>query len=343
METNLNEQDFWKVIAFSDELRKEHSVQRKIAGIPVLLWRDINNKVHAVANVCQHKRAPLNVSCFSKNELTCPYHGWKYNCDGALIEIPSATDLDRTKLNGRLQRYRVEEVAGNIWILMGEKEGIGFEEVYTATQLSGHWKTHSLHAKFQTNVEPLIDNFMDATHTAFTHKGIIRGHGEKVKHTVQVISNAREVRAEFAPTLEKIAVGLRLFLGKNISVRHTDTFLLPNMVRVDYFFNEVHRFNAFIVCTQISEGETRASIRLSYNFPWLNPIVGLFLPRLARKVISQDMEVTAMQYQNQCAFPDQNEHLTECDLIHERVKMLRRAALEERSVTPSETTIQFYL
>jgi len=343
MERNQNADNFWQIIAFSSELGKSQSEKRKLHGIPILIWRDSANNVHAVADVCQHKRSPLNVSCFNKNELTCPYHGWRYDGDGQLIEIPSAVDFDVAKLNCRLTRYATEELDGTVWILLGQNKGLEPNDLAAKIRLSGNWKTHTFFAWFKTDLEPLIDNFMDATHTAFTHKGLIRGHGEKVKHTVNVITQGNEVRAEFAPTTERIALGLRFFLGKEIAVRHTDTFLFPNMVRVDYYFNEVHRFNALIVCSETREGNTKASIRLSYHFNWLNPIVRLLLPRLVRKIIAQDQEITALQHNNRREFPEQKEHFTACDLIQHKVELIRRHQLDGIPLEGSESSIQFYL
>lgn len=343
MDTNKGFFNYWHIIAFTNELKPKQSIKKRLYDLPILLWRDQYSTVHAVADVCSHKKSPLEVSCFQKNELTCPYHGWRYDEQGVLMDIPSSIDLDISKLNCRLNKFEVEEIDGYIWILIGEEAKSSNKDLRDQLTLIGKWESVSLHQVFKTNVEPLIDNFMDSTHTAFTHKGIIRGHGKKVKHVVNVVTSPNEVHAEFAESKEKIALGLRFIFGKNLLVKHTDSFLFPNIVKVDYYLNKIHRFNALIVCSQVSEGITQASIRLSYNFKLLNPIVRIFLPMLARKVVAQDVEITELQYINQKAFSRQKELHSECDLIHNKVKLVRKSALEDKKINASERTIHFQL
>lgn len=343
MNTNNDFFNYWHIIAFADELKQKQSVKKKLYDLPILIWRDQGSAVHAVADVCSHKKSPLEISCFQKNELTCPYHGWRYDEQGDLLEIPSSIDLNLSKLNCRLQKFEVEEIDGNIWILIGNKAKNGCKEISNQFTLTGKWKSISLHQVFKTNVEPLIDNFMDSTHTAFTHKGIIRGRGMKLKHAVKVVTSSQKVQAEFAESKEKIALGLRFLLGKNLMVKHTDSFLFPNIVMVDYYLNNVARFKALIVCSQVSEGITQVSIRLLYNFKLLNPIIRIFLPILSRKVIAQDLEITELQYENQKAFSNQKEMYSECDLIHNKVKLVRKSTLEGKEIQESETTIHFQL
>lgn len=343
MDTNNNYINYWHIIAFSKELKPKQSLKKRLYDLPILLWRDQNYNVHALADVCSHKKSPLEVSCFHKNELTCPYHGWRYDEQGKLLEIPSSINVDLKKLNCRLQKFEVKEIDGNIWVLIGDEAKNSFIDINELLTLNGKWKSISLQQIFKTNVEQLIDNFMDSTHTSFTHKGIIRGHGKKVTHTVKVVTNAESVRAEFAESKEKIGLGLRFILGKNLLVKHTDSFLFPNIVKVDYYFNNVHRFNALIVCSQVSEGVTEANIRLSYNFKLLNPFISLILPRIARKVIAQDVEITELQYINSKTFSNQKEMYSECDLIHNKVKLVRKSAIECKEIKESETTIHFKL
>lgn len=343
MSVNRDYFNYWHIIAFSNELKSNQSIKKKLYDLPILLWRDEHGAVRAVADGCKHKKSPLQVSCYLKNELTCPYHGWRYNGYGELVEVPSAINLDLSKLNCSLDKFKIQEIDGYIWILLGKEAKNNCEELSRQLALEGKWASFSLCQEFKTNVEPLIDNFMDSTHTAFTHKGIIRGHGDKVTHQVNVITSSNEVRAEFAESKEKIALGLQFLLGKKIMVKHTDSFLFPDIVKVDYHMNNIHRFNALIVCSQISEGVVQANVRLSYNFKWMNPIIRLFLPLLARKVIAQDVEITELQYQNQKAFSSQKELHSECDLIHNKVKLVRKSTLEGKEIKTSERTIQFQL
>jgi phenylpropionate dioxygenase-like ring-hydroxylating dioxygenase large terminal subunit len=334
--------DYWHVIGFADELEKGKSIQRNLYGVPILLWRDNDHKVFAVADVCSHKRSPLAVSDFDINEITCPYHGWKYNQKGGLIEIPSSPHIDITKLKCALQTYLVREQDGFIWVLL-HCEAPQNEPISLSNFADNHWGNVHFQAAFDTNEELLIENFMDATHTAFIHEGIIRGFGEKVKHQIHLNVDENGVLVTFAETTEKVALGLGFLLGKNLKIKHTDAFLPPNLVKVDYYINDIHRFNAFIACTPTAEGKTQAFVRLSFNFKYFNPFIKLVLPFLAKKVIQQDDDITRKQYQNQQIFDQQTDICIDCDLIHNKMSMVRKSIINKTPINTTESNINIYL
>jgi len=64
-------------------------VAEEIAGVPVLLVRAADGKVRAFANICRHRGAPVATGCGSARVFSCPYHGWTYSLEGALVGIPA--------------------------------------------------------------------------------------------------------------------------------------------------------------------------------------------------------------------------------------------------------------
>ena len=61
-------------------------------GVPVLIVRHSDGALRAFVNICSHRGAPLN-ECTSGNArkgrmFSCPYHGWTYDLDGALVGVP---------------------------------------------------------------------------------------------------------------------------------------------------------------------------------------------------------------------------------------------------------------
>lgn len=333
--------DYWHIIAFSNELPKGKSMKRRLYGFPLLIWRDTQGTISVVVDVCSHKRSTLEVADFQKNEIVCPYHGWKYQQNGSLLEIPSSPHLPIDKLKCKLKTYPIIEQDGLVWLyLQSENQP---SKLPISLEKFKKWGQLNLPYLFETNEELLIENFMDATHTAFIHKGLIRGFSEPVKHQLLVKSNENGVLVEFAETIEKVALGLGFLLGDNLKVRHTDAFLFPNIVKVDYYINDIHRFNAFIACTPLSEGKTQAFVRLSFNFNCLNFPIKWVLPYLAKKVILQDYDITKTQYQNQKIFSEQADQCIDADLIHNKVVLLRKSVINNVPINSSESNIEMYL
>ncbi|MEY4238120.1 MAG: hypothetical protein RL339_721 [Pseudomonadota bacterium] len=90
-----------------------------VAGIPVLLVRSRDGAVHALLNSCTHRGAAVANGCGSAARFTCPYHGWTFAQDGALLGIASSADfgaIDKAAL--ALKRFPVAERAGLIWVIL---------------------------------------------------------------------------------------------------------------------------------------------------------------------------------------------------------------------------------
>lgn len=79
-------------VAMSLELPEAGSyVAQSIMGVPVLITRDRDGKVHANLNVCRHRGA---IVCpegrGNRSRFSCPYHAWTYENTGRLVGIYGA-------------------------------------------------------------------------------------------------------------------------------------------------------------------------------------------------------------------------------------------------------------
>ena len=77
--------------------------------------------IRAFYNVCQHRGNQLKHSgCGNSPHLSCGFHGWQYNLDGSIKEIPEAHDFPQgipdEKLS--LKELRCEMWGGFVWISM---------------------------------------------------------------------------------------------------------------------------------------------------------------------------------------------------------------------------------
>ena len=61
----------------------------------------------AISNLCLHRGGPLSEGQLNDYNVTCPWHGWKYDVrTGAFEIIPTL----------KVKAYRVEEKDGNLYI-----------------------------------------------------------------------------------------------------------------------------------------------------------------------------------------------------------------------------------
>ena len=86
----------------------------------VILCRDRAGLVHVFLNSCRHRG--MKVCRYDEGntvEFMCPYHGWSYATDGALVGVPFAKDaygaqLDKSRW-GLVEVAQLERYKGTVW------------------------------------------------------------------------------------------------------------------------------------------------------------------------------------------------------------------------------------
>src|SRR5207253_7778257 len=94
----------WYVALPSSELKQNKMQSRVIMGEPIVFYRDSQDKVSGLRDICPHRGIPLSYGRVVKDQVECAYHGWKFNSEGTCTEIPSlceGQDLDCTKIKVR--------------------------------------------------------------------------------------------------------------------------------------------------------------------------------------------------------------------------------------------------
>jgi nitrite reductase (NADH) small subunit len=93
-------------VAESDELADGKSKIVHVEGRSLALFR-INNEYYAIANACLHRGGPLGEGEVSGHEVTCPWHGWKFNLvDGSFSMVPTL----------KVKTFKVSETPEGVFI-----------------------------------------------------------------------------------------------------------------------------------------------------------------------------------------------------------------------------------
>jgi phthalate 4,5-dioxygenase len=115
---------YWLPAALSSELpdRDGAPVRVRILGEDLVAFRDSDGKVGLVDAFCPHRRAPM---FFGRNEecgLRCVYHGWKFDRNGACVDMPSEPPDSLFKTKVTISAYPTCEAGGMLWTYMGPPE-----------------------------------------------------------------------------------------------------------------------------------------------------------------------------------------------------------------------------
>lgn len=155
-------------------------------GIPILIVRNEAGVLNAFVNICSHRGAPLN-ECESGRAkkgrmFSCPYHGWSYDLEGALIGVPFGNEgfdsIDRSTLG--LKRLQVEEKNGMIFVMPNPELRFDIDEVMGGIdeRLSGfgfndHYYLGSKQVFTNFSWKLNMDTFHEYYHFEFLHPNTI--------------------------------------------------------------------------------------------------------------------------------------------------------------------------
>ena len=94
----------------------------RLLGEDLIAFRDTDGEVGLVDAFCPHRRAPM---FFGRNEecgLRCVYHGWKFDRNGACVDMPSEPPDSLFKTKVTIEAYPTWEGGGIVWAYMGPPE-----------------------------------------------------------------------------------------------------------------------------------------------------------------------------------------------------------------------------
>ena len=108
----------WLFVAFAHEFTKTGDVLPIfIAGKPILLVKNQNNKITAFHNVCSHRCLKLvNEKKNVGKLIRCHYHTWSYDLQGKLIAAPHIGGINKHKPKGfKFLEHGLKPIRIHIW------------------------------------------------------------------------------------------------------------------------------------------------------------------------------------------------------------------------------------
>jgi nitrite reductase/ring-hydroxylating ferredoxin subunit len=135
-------------------------------------WRDEAGALHVQDAFCPHLGAHLgHGGTVSDGCITCPFHGWKFDAEGANTQIPYSERLNR---KARLRTYPVVEVNGLSFVWYHPDESVepmwevpSFPEFEDA---DGEWAAVTTTSyEIGTTWQEMAENGVDSAHFRYVH------------------------------------------------------------------------------------------------------------------------------------------------------------------------------
>jgi phenylpropionate dioxygenase-like ring-hydroxylating dioxygenase large terminal subunit len=138
-------------------------------GENIVLWRDGDGQVHALADRCPHRGARLSLGWNLGNRLACWYHGVQVTGNGEVAKVPAVSNCP---LEGRHTNkvYPVQEIQGAVFLYFGDELHPEPVDLQLPEQLiSDEYSSFLCTAFWKCNYRYALDNVMDPMHGAYLH------------------------------------------------------------------------------------------------------------------------------------------------------------------------------
>jgi len=158
----------WYVAAWEHEVVRGEAVGRTLLGDPVVLWRDGSGEVHAMADRCPHRHAPLSLGRVEGDRLRCQYHGLLFAADGICLAVPGS---DIIPPNCAVATYPLVVRDSWVWVWMGDPALADPALVPKAFGLDDPAFTMQSHQiDYKAHYMLINDNLCDLSHVDFVHE-----------------------------------------------------------------------------------------------------------------------------------------------------------------------------
>lgn len=161
----------WIPACMSEEVaeRDGKPVRVRLLGEDLVVFRDTEGRLGAIDEFCRHRGASL---AFGRNEdcgLRCLYHGWKFDVNGNVMDMPSEPNAgEALKADAKLKSYPTRESGGFVWLWMGAAENVAEFEPPAWASVPGE-KISIVKIHTSCNWAQVLEGSIDSAHSSSLH------------------------------------------------------------------------------------------------------------------------------------------------------------------------------
>jgi phenylpropionate dioxygenase-like ring-hydroxylating dioxygenase large terminal subunit len=163
--------DYWYPICRSDELGVAPRAVR-LFGERYVAWRPQADGPPVLSvDECPHRAGRLSQGWVADGCLVCPYHGWHFDDAGACRVIPANDPSVPIPSRARVESSPAGDRYGLVWVCVGDPSR-GIPHLAEADD-DGFVVIHELMEQWEVSAPRIIDNALDVSHVAWTHRNSV--------------------------------------------------------------------------------------------------------------------------------------------------------------------------
>lgn len=330
----------WYALALSEEVGAR-PLKRTLYGAPIALFRDKAGVVGALQDRCPHRSVPLSGGEVVDGCLQCPYHGWRFAADGRCVEVPGLLRAGGDEARSAAV-HPVREREGVVWV-WGEANGTPVGEPRSLAPPGPGYSEVRRVVDFPGSLWATAENALDVPHTAYLHRGLFRGAGERNEIEAVVTRDETSTTAHYHGEPRPGGLAARILAPAGGQVEHYDRFELPGIAIVDYRLGDELHFRVLTLLTPLEDFRTRATAVIQFRLRLPHWAVKLVLGPVAMRIFRQDAEILAAQTATVARFGGERYISTEIDILGAQIRrLIERAAagIEPKPGRPWERRIK---
>ncbi len=184
--------EYWYPVAYAADVTATPRAAR-VLGEDYVLWRGRGDEIGAAVDECPHRGSRLSQGWVEDGALVCGYHGWAFGPSGACERIPQNDPDQPVPPRARALSVLVEERYGLVWLCPGmPRTGIPHLPEAVDHEFA---LIHELMEVWRASAPRVIDNALDVSHLAWTHRNTIGDSSNPRMNNMQVERDGDTLRS----------------------------------------------------------------------------------------------------------------------------------------------------
>jgi phenylpropionate dioxygenase-like ring-hydroxylating dioxygenase large terminal subunit len=317
--------DHWQAVELSRNLHSK-PVRVYLDGRPIVLFRTTKG-VEALVDRCPHRLVELSKGRVVGDDIECPYHGWRFSGKGLCTTIPCNL--------GSLPSYKVKSFA------VAERGGVIFVadnvplcQPYLHCMEGKDVIVCQVKSKTTSTLIDAAENILDATHTHFTHKGLLRGLSSKrYIVNVKVTGGAGWIEASYTGEEKQQGLVSRLLTRK--STRTVGRFIHPGITELEYWSGDTLVLATTFHLRQVAADSVEGiGLLVGQRYGGLGHLKAILFKPLFNLALQQDRRILKSASDNEKLFPSATPIIGPLDFLRKDIELIMRSELPSASALP---------
>ncbi|NBD23202.1 Rieske 2Fe-2S domain-containing protein [Paenibacillus sp. T1] len=194
---------YWYPIAIAGDIA-DKPVAAKLLDVKLVCYRSRGNVVVA-RDLCFHRGAPLSKGWIENDEIVCPYHGFRYDCEGACTAVPAHPGA---KISPKLKLilYPAVERYGLIWTSLAGASESAIPD-FPAWDDPDYVNVLPPGFDIAGSAGRQMEGFLDVSHFAYVHTETFGDRNNTEVPQYKVAREGNELRADYWSTVSNYGKG----------------------------------------------------------------------------------------------------------------------------------------